>query len=315
MLPGPPTLYQTILDHPAVAELRSLVAAPGRDRRGGRPRRADRAHAQASSAFETVITGYGLTETCGIATMCRHDDDPETIATTSGRAIPGARGARASTPRATRCRAGEPGEVLVRGLQRDAGLLRRPRSDRRDDRRRRLAAHRRHRRAWTSAGYLRITDRKKDMFIVGGFNAYPAEIESLMLATRPSPRWRSSACPTSAWARSAWPSSCPARAPAIDPDELIAWSRERMANYKVPRRRARWSTPCPPTPRARCSSTSCGPSPRTVDQGPGSHAGAPRRGDPSGSVVGRQGDISACATADGYRMGTHEGGGGDDVRP
>ena len=30
-------------------------------------------------------------------------------------------------------------------------------------------------------GYLRITDRIKDMFIVGGFNAYPAEIENLLL--------------------------------------------------------------------------------------------------------------------------------------
>ena len=39
--------------------------------------------------FDTVITGYGLTESTGVVTMCRHDDDPETIATTSGRAIPG----------------------------------------------------------------------------------------------------------------------------------------------------------------------------------------------------------------------------------
>ena len=39
--------------------------------------------------FETIITGYGLTETCGVVSMCRYDDDPETIATTSGRAIPG----------------------------------------------------------------------------------------------------------------------------------------------------------------------------------------------------------------------------------
>ena len=31
-------------------------------------------------------------------------------------------------------------------------------------------------------GYIRITDRMKDMFIVGGFNAYPAEIENVMLA-------------------------------------------------------------------------------------------------------------------------------------
>ena len=38
--------------------------------------------------FETIITGYGLTECCGIVSMCRYDDPPETIATTSGRAIP-----------------------------------------------------------------------------------------------------------------------------------------------------------------------------------------------------------------------------------
>ena len=31
------------------------------------------------------------------------------------------------------------------------------------------------------AGNVRITDRKKDMFIVGGFNAYPAEIEGTLL--------------------------------------------------------------------------------------------------------------------------------------
>ena len=39
--------------------------------------------------FKTIVTGYGLTETTGIATMCRHDDDAVTISTTSGRAIPG----------------------------------------------------------------------------------------------------------------------------------------------------------------------------------------------------------------------------------
>ena len=76
----------------------------------------------------------------------------------------------------------------------------------------------------------------KDMFIVGGFNAYPAEIEGIMLAAPgASPRSRWSACPTSAWARSAWPSSCPAPATRVDPDALIAWCREHMANYKAPR--------------------------------------------------------------------------------
>ena len=88
MLPGPPTLYQTILNHPDRSQLDSSslrLAVTGaaavpvslvermRDELG----------------FDTVITGYGLTEACGIVTMCRHDDDAETIATTSGRAIPG----------------------------------------------------------------------------------------------------------------------------------------------------------------------------------------------------------------------------------
>ena len=64
--------------------------------------------------FETVVTGYGLTEACGIATMCRHDDTAETISTTSGRAIPGVEvlvvdDGGAEVPR------GEPGEVVVRG--------------------------------------------------------------------------------------------------------------------------------------------------------------------------------------------------------
>jgi acyl-CoA synthetase (AMP-forming)/AMP-acid ligase II len=64
--------------------------------------------------FQTVITGYGLTEACGIATMCRFDDDPETIATTSGRAIPGVE-VRCVDKEGAEVARGEPGEIVVRG--------------------------------------------------------------------------------------------------------------------------------------------------------------------------------------------------------
>src|SRR5207245_4659703 len=81
MLPGPPTVYQSILDHPRLAEfdmssLRLAVtgAAPVPVEMIRRMR--------AELGFETIVTGYGLTEATGIATMCRHDDDPETISTT-----------------------------------------------------------------------------------------------------------------------------------------------------------------------------------------------------------------------------------------
>src|SRR5205823_14256361 len=88
VLPGPPTLYQTILNHPARGEhdLSSLRLSVT----GAAPTPVELImRMREELTFETIITGYGLTETCGIATMCRYDDDPETIANTSGRAIPG----------------------------------------------------------------------------------------------------------------------------------------------------------------------------------------------------------------------------------
>jgi HIP---CoA ligase len=83
-------------------------------------------------------------------------------------------------------------------------------------------------------GYLRITDRKKDMFIVGGFNAYPAEIENLLLRHPASRRWRWSGCPTSA-RRGGHGLRRPGPGATSTPTSLIAWCREQMANYKVPR--------------------------------------------------------------------------------
>ena len=88
MLPGPPTVYQSILDHPRLGEfdLSSLrLAVTGAAAVPVEMIRRMRDELK----FETVVTGYGLTEATGIATMCRHYDDPETISKTAGRAIPG----------------------------------------------------------------------------------------------------------------------------------------------------------------------------------------------------------------------------------
>ncbi len=88
VLPGPPTLYQTILDHPgrAVYDLSSLrLAVTGA---AVVPVELIR-RMRAELTFETVLTAYGLTESTGVVTMCRRGDAAETIAATSGRAIPG----------------------------------------------------------------------------------------------------------------------------------------------------------------------------------------------------------------------------------
>jgi acyl-CoA synthetase (AMP-forming)/AMP-acid ligase II len=178
VLPGPPALYQSLLAHPELgrADLSSLrLAVTGaavipvtlieRMRR--------------ELSFETVITGYGLTESTGVVTMCRKDDDAETIAKTSGRAIPGVE-VRCVDEHGDEKPRGEPGEVVVRGYNVMQGYFEDPAASREaiDEQ------------GWLKTGdigvmnergYLTITDRKKDMFIVGGFNCYPAEIESLML--------------------------------------------------------------------------------------------------------------------------------------
>ena len=178
MLPGPPTVYQSILDHPRVAEfdmssLRLAVtgAAPVPVELIRRMR--------AELGFETIVTGYGLTEATGIATMCRHDDDPETISKTAGRAIPDVEVLRRRR-RGNRGARGRAGRGRDPRVQRHARLHRR---SRRPPRRRSTPTA-----GCTPAtsacmderGYIRITDRTKDMFIVGGFNAYPAEIENMI---------------------------------------------------------------------------------------------------------------------------------------
>jgi len=233
MLPGPPTLYQTILNHPDIAsfDMSSLrLAVTGaaaipvelilRMRK--------------ELTFETIITGYGLTEACGIATMCRYDDDPETIATTSGRAIPSVEvqcvdDAGVEVPR------GEPGEIVVRGYNVMRGYFDDP-----DETAATIDAD-----GWLHTGdigtmdergYIKITDRKKDMFIVGGFNAYPAEIENLMLAHPAIAQVAVVGVPDERMGEVGVAFVVPRPGVEVQADELVTWCREHMANYKAPRR-------------------------------------------------------------------------------
>ena len=234
--PGRRRSTSSILDHPDRdrLDLSSLRLAVTGRRRGARSSWS--AACATSSPSRPSSPPTGSPSRRASVTMCRPDDDPETIATTSGRAIPGVE-VRSSTTTAPRWPAGEPGEVVCRGLQRDGRVLRGPR-------RRRAEAidadgwlHTGDVGVMDERGYLRITDRKKDMFIVGGFNVYPAEIENAILRAIPtSPRSRWSACPTSGWARSGVAFVVPRPGASIDPDELCRLGAPAsMANYKVPR--------------------------------------------------------------------------------
>ena len=233
MLPGPPTVYQSILDHPRSAEfdmssLRLAVtgAAAVPVEMINRMR--------AELGFETIVTGYGLTECTGIATMCRHDDDPVIISTTCGRAIPGVE-VQVVDDKGGALAAGEPGEVVVRGYNVMRGFIHDPEA----------TAEAIDADGWMhtgdigvmdEAGNLRITDRMKDMFIVGGFNAYPAEIEGMMLEHPALSQVAVVGVPDDRMGEVGLAYVVLRPGAELAVDELVVWCRDRMANYKVPRR-------------------------------------------------------------------------------
>ncbi|MEY2423154.1 MAG: HIP---CoA ligase [Acidimicrobiaceae bacterium] len=232
MLPGPPAIFQTILNHPDLDQfdfstLRLAVT-------GAAPITTEMIIAMREKlGFENVVTGYGLTEAHGIATMCRHDDDPETIAKTSGRAIPGVE-VRLVDDDGNEVPTGSPGEVVVRGYNLMKGYLDNPAA----------TAEAIDADGWLhtgdvavadAAGNIDITDRKKDMFIVGGFNAYPAEIERAMAAHPGVAVVAVIGVPDQRLGEVGMAFIVATTGTTIDDAELIAWCRERMANYKVPR--------------------------------------------------------------------------------
>lgn len=232
MLPGPPAIYQTILntedlDQWDMSSLRLAVTGAAaipvemivsmRERLG----------------FEKIVTGYGLTESSGIATMCRHDDDPEIIANTSGRAIDDVE-VRIVDPEGREVPRGEPGEIVVRGYNVMKGYLNDPAKTKET-----IDAD-----GWLHSGdigvmdaegNIDITDRVKDMFINGGFNAYPAEIENLMMNHPGVGQVAVVGVPHERLGEVGYAFVVPAVGSDPDSDALIAWCRGEMANYKVPR--------------------------------------------------------------------------------
>jgi acyl-CoA synthetase (AMP-forming)/AMP-acid ligase II len=229
VLPGPPTLYQSILDHPRRAQhrLSSLrVAVTGA---------ADipvelvrRIHEELP--FSTVVTGYGLTE-AGTAAATSPGDDPETIATTVGRPRPGFElrivGDGGDLP------AGRAGEVVLRGGSVMAGYLDDPEATGRA-----LSPD-----GWLrtgdigvvdDAGYLHIVGRAKDMYIVGGFNAYPAEIENFLLRHPDIVQAAVIGIPDERLGEVGM-AFVVTRTGSGSGSDIIKWCRNEMANYKVPR--------------------------------------------------------------------------------
>jgi HIP---CoA ligase len=217
MLPGPPTLYHSLLTVPDKARLSTL--------RAGVTGAADipvelvrRIHGELP--FQTLMTGYGLTE-AGNVTLSRPGDSFEQVATTAGLPCEG-----------VEVRTADDGEVLVRGYGVMQGYLDEPEATARA-----IDAdgwlHTGDLGNFDDAGRLRVVGRKKDMFIVGGFNAYPAEIEGFLLEHPAVAQAAVIGIPDDRLGQVG--KAFVVAKTKVSEDELLVWCRERMAGFKAPR--------------------------------------------------------------------------------
>jgi len=232
-LPGPPTIYLTLLQELAgdkprdFSSLRVAVtgAAPVA------PSLVDRMRNELG--MSNIVNGYGMTE-CGVISMTCQGDSAETVAHTCGRMMPGME-IRVVDDEGKDVPAGEAGEFLVRGHSVMKGYL--------DNAKATAEAidadgwlHTGDIGTLDERGYLNITDRKKDMYISGGFNCYPAEIEKLLAAHPAIETAAVIGVPDERMGEVG--KAFVVLRPGAQADEraIIGWARENMANYKTPRR-------------------------------------------------------------------------------
>jgi len=231
-LPGPPTIFQMLL---AEREKQPFDCSSLRGGTTGAatvpPVLIERIRSELG--MRDIITAYGMTE-CVNITSCRPGDPVELIAQTCGATIPGneviiAGEDGSEVPR------GETGEIWVRGTGVMLGYLDDPTA----------TAEAIDAAGWLhtgdvgtmdAGGYVRITDRKKDMFISGGFNVYPAEVEKILAAHPAVGMVAVVGAPDERMGEVGVAFIVPRPEARVVPEEVIAWSRENMANYKVPRR-------------------------------------------------------------------------------
>jgi HIP---CoA ligase len=231
VLPGPPTIYQSILNAPErdsidTSSLRLAVtgAAMVPVALVERMRR--------DLSFDIVLTAYGLTEAV-VVTMCRPGDDPDTISRTSGRATADFE-IRIVDREGRKLPPGEDGEVLLRGPNVMQGYLDDPQA----------TAEAIDGEGWLHTGdvgnlddrgYLTLTDRLKDVYTSGGFNVYPAEVEQVLARLDDVVESAVVGVPDERLGEVGRAFVVLRDGARTTEDDISAFCAERLANYKRPR--------------------------------------------------------------------------------
>ncbi len=231
-MPGSPTMFWAVLDHPrrddydlstlsnvmiGASSIPAVLVQRLRDELG----------------IASIVTGYGLTENHATVSLTAADDPPDVVATTVGRPVAGVE-VRIVDDAGNDVPTGQDGELLVRSPFRMTGYY----GDEEATARTIVDG-------WLytgdigvrdELGYLRITDRKKDMFVMGGFNVAPAEVEKALLGLDGVAQVAVVGMPDGYFGEVGAAFVIAKDGSELTIDDVVRYARQHLANFKVPRR-------------------------------------------------------------------------------
>ncbi|MGZ4668321.1 MAG: class I adenylate-forming enzyme family protein [Blastococcus sp.] len=234
ILAGVPTMHVLMLAEPALAgydlsRVRRVIA-------GGSNVDPPLARAIAAAFPGAHVENlYGLSETSGACIISAPDDDVAMVCETLGTPLSGVEVRVVDPATGAEVADGKDGELQVRGPSVAAGYWDMPAETAEAFRDGWLATGDMVTRRAT--GHLVLRGRRKEMFLQGGFNVYPVEVENV-LAEHPGVALAAGiGVPDPVLGEVGLYFVVP-RDPAAPPGaaELTAWCRDRLADYKVPRR-------------------------------------------------------------------------------
>ena len=229
---GVPTMYWAILNHPDAEkfDLKHISENLRLSVSGGAAMPLDVMQAFEEKFSVKILEGYGLSETSPVASFNRLDRERK----------PGSVGLpvwgidiRILDELDKEVPQGELGEILIRGHNVMKGYYNRPE-----------ASADAFRGGWfhtgdigraDEEGYIYIVDRVKDMVIRGGFNVYPREVEEVLMSHPQVSLAAVIGTPDQQYGEEIKAFIVPVAEASISEEELVAWSKETMADYKYPR--------------------------------------------------------------------------------
>ena len=253
-----PTMIQAVVDHPSIASydtrsLRRIVygASPMNEALIGR----------ALEAFPNArfAQAYGMTELSPIATVLHHENHvgeqrERGCHVSVGRPTFGVE-VRVVDENDQPVPTGTVGEIAVRGDSVMMGYWNKPEETRQAKRGGWM--HTGDGGRMDEVGFIFLADRIKDMIISGGENVYSIEVENVMAKFPGVARCAVIGIPHEKWGEQVHAAIVPKPGETIEVEPLIAFCKQSIAGYKVPRT-IEVVDALPLSGRARFSSTNCG---------------------------------------------------------